>query len=102
MSSRPVPFCPAERLTAAPAGMSTPAGDSSTVWVPAFPTRVGLYRYSSPEAPAPEACTWPSSGPASDPSGSTRSEESSRVMPGSWSFASQVPTLAGTWLASFT
>ena len=64
-----------------PLGRATPLGDVSTSVAPALPARVDWYWYSTPELPSPSHPTVPTTGWASSPTGTTRWESGTRLIP---------------------
>ena len=94
VSSRPVPG--SAGVDRSPLGRVTPSGDSRTSVVPGLPAKDDWYWYSMPEVPAPFHPTVPTTGWASSPTGTTRCDSGTRLIPLSPSLVTVAATESGT------
>ena len=95
VSSSPVPAWAATEACPVP-GRATPSGACIRLLVPALPARNDWYWYSSPEAPFPFQLTVPTTGRASWPSGSTRWDSGTRLIPVRLRAVTLAATASGT------
>ena len=94
VSSIPVPACAG--VDWLPLGSATPSGDCMRWVVPGRPANIAWYWYSIPDVPLPSQPTVPTTGWASRPTGTTRWDSGTRLMPLTFIFRIAAATLSGT------